>query len=92
MEVVPVKPRRGRFSGLAGFRDPAFFHFGGGMSVRNLCRQRLLAACGSFGADWDSCYIGVLVAIAAAPIRRSQAPVGSSQPRQLQFSFIEPEL
>ena len=76
--------------------DPAFFHFGGGMSVRNLCRQRLgdneLAACGGFGADWDSCYIGVLVAIAAAPIRRSQAPVGSWQPPQLQFSFIEPEL
>jgi hypothetical protein len=34
---------------------------------RNLCRQRLsdddLAACCLFG-DWDSCYIGVLAAIA----------------------------
>src|SRR4051812_28213586 len=43
--------------------DPAFFHFGGGMAVRNLCRERLndrdLAACCPFG-DWDRCYIGVL--------------------------------
>ena len=42
--------------------DPAFFHFGGGLVVRNLCRERLsddeLAACGGFGADWDNCYIG----------------------------------
>lgn len=49
--------------------DPAFFHFGGGMAVRNLCRERLsddeLVACGGFGADWDNCYIGVLAAIAA---------------------------
>jgi hypothetical protein len=70
--------------------DPAFFHFGGGMAVRNLCRERLndrdLAACCLFG-DWDSCYIGVLAGIAATPVR-TQAPV-SPQPRQLQFSFIE---
>jgi hypothetical protein len=49
--------------------DPAFFHFGGGMAVRNLCRERLsddeLAACCPFGGDWDNCYIGVLAAIAA---------------------------
>jgi hypothetical protein len=49
--------------------DPAFFHFGGGMAVRNLCRERLsddeLAACGPFGGDRDNCYIGVLAAIAA---------------------------
>jgi hypothetical protein len=49
--------------------DPAFFHFGGGMAVRNLCRERLsddeLAACGGLGADWDNCYIGVLAAIDA---------------------------
>src|SRR3954449_11703359 len=48
--------------------DDAFFHFGGGMAVRNLCRERLsddqLAAC-QFGGDWDNCYIGVLAAIAA---------------------------
>jgi hypothetical protein len=48
--------------------DPAFFHFGGGMAVRNLCRERLsdgeLAAHCLF-ADWDGCYIGVLAAIAA---------------------------
>jgi hypothetical protein len=73
--------------------DPAFSHFGGGMSVRNLCRQRLgdreLAAYWPFGGDWDSCYIGVLAAIAATPVR-TQAPV-SPQPRQLQFS-IEPSL
>jgi hypothetical protein len=81
--------------GLPISSDPAFFHFGGGMSVRNLCRQRLgdneLAACGGFGSDWDSCNIGVLVAIAAALISRSQAPVGSWQPRQLQFGFVGPE-
>jgi hypothetical protein len=75
--------------GLPISSDPALFHFGGGMSVRNLCRQRLsddeLAACCLFG-DWDSCYIGVLAAIAATPVR--QAPV-SPEPRQLHFSFIE---
>ena len=74
--------------------DGAFFHFGGGLAVRNLCRQRLgdreLAAYRPFGGDWDSCYIGVLAAIAATPVR-TQAPIGR-QPRQLQFSFIEPEL
>lgn len=82
--------------GLPISLDPALFHFGGGMGVRNLCRQRLsddeLAAYGGLGADWDDCYIGVLAAIAAAPIRRSQVPVRCWQPRQLQFSFIEPEL
>ena len=75
--------------------DPAFFHFGGGMAVRNLCRERLsddeLAACCGLGGDWDNCYIGVLAAIAATPVR-TQAPVNRPQPRQLQFSFIEPEL
>jgi hypothetical protein len=74
--------------------DPAFFHFGGGLAVRNLCRERLsdddLAACCGLGGDWDNCYIGVLAAIAATPVR-TQAPIGR-QPRQLQFSFIEPEL
>jgi len=58
--------------GLPINSDPAFFHFGGGMSVRNLCRQRLgdneLAACGGLGADRDSCYIGVLAGIAAVPM------------------------
>ncbi|ODM76115.1 hypothetical protein [Bradyrhizobium elkanii] len=48
--------------------DPAFFHFGGGMAVRNLCRERLndaeMASHCLFG-DWDNCYIGVLSAIAA---------------------------
>jgi hypothetical protein len=72
--------------------DPAFFHFGGGMAVRNLCRERLsdneLAACCGLGGDWDNCYIGVLAAIAATPVR-TQAPI-DPQPRQLQFSVIEP--
>ena len=72
--------------------DPAFFHFGGGMAIRNLCRERLsdddLAACCPFSGGWDNCYIGVLAAIAATPVR--QAPVSRPQPRQLQFSFIEP--
>ena len=72
--------------------DPAFFHFGGGLAVRNLCRERLsddeLAACCLFG-DWDMCYIRVLAGIAATPVRRSQASV-SPQPRQLRFSFIDP--
>jgi hypothetical protein len=48
--------------------DPAFFHFGGGLAVRNLCREQLtddeLGAYG-FGCNWDNCYIGVLAAIAA---------------------------
>jgi hypothetical protein len=54
--------------GLPISHDDAFFHFGGGMAVRNLCRERLsdkeLAACCLFG-NWDDCYIGVLAAIAA---------------------------
>ena len=48
--------------------DDAFFHFGGGMAVRNLCRERLTdkkLAAYCFVGDWDGCYIGVLVAIAA---------------------------
>ena len=80
--------------GLPISDDDAFFHFGGGLVVRNLCRERLsddeLAACCGLGGDWDNCYIGVLAAIAATPVR-TQAPIGR-QPRQLQFSFIEPEL
>ena len=75
--------------------DDAFFHFGGGMAVRNLCRERLsdndLAAFCFLGSDWDNCYVGVLAAIAATSVRRSQAPAGP-QPRQLQFSFIEPSV
>lgn len=55
--------------GMAISSDPSFFHFGGGLVVRNLCRERLtdtqLAAHGDFGVDWDNCYIGVLAAIAA---------------------------
>jgi hypothetical protein len=55
--------------GLPISDDDAFFHFGGGMAVRNLCRERLsddeLAACCGLGGDWDNCYIGVLAAIAA---------------------------
>ncbi|MFH0298066.1 hypothetical protein AAFX91_12650 [Bradyrhizobium sp. 31Argb] len=55
--------------GLPISGDPAFFHFGGGLTVRNLCRERLaedaLATYGGFGADWDSCYVGVLATIAA---------------------------
>jgi hypothetical protein len=53
--------------GIAISSDNAFFHFGGGMAVRNLCRERLsdheLAAFVPFGGDWDNCYIGVLAAI-----------------------------
>lgn len=52
-----------------GISDPAFFHFGGGMVARNLCRERLsddeLAACCGLGGNWDNCYIGVLAAIGA---------------------------
>jgi hypothetical protein len=72
--------------------DPAFFHFGGGLAVRNLCRERLSddeLAAGCLG-DWDMCYIGVLAAIAATPVK-ARAPV-SPQPRQLQFNFIEAAL
>ena len=54
--------------GLPISYDDAFFHFGGGMAVRNLCRERLsdddLAACCLFGG-WDECYIGGLAAIGA---------------------------
>jgi hypothetical protein len=70
------------------------FHFGGGMAVRNLCRERLndrdVAACRLFG-DWDRCYIGVLAGIAATPVR-TRAMVSTPQLRQLQFSFIMSEL
>jgi hypothetical protein len=48
--------------------DAAFFHFGGGLAVRNLCRERLsddelVTYC--FACNWDNCYIGVLAAIGA---------------------------
>jgi hypothetical protein len=70
--------------------DPAFFHFGGGMAIRNLCRQAVrdeeLAAHGVWG-EWDDYYVGVLAAIAASPVR--QTPI--STPQQLGFSFIEPK-
>ncbi|MET4221769.1 hypothetical protein ABIB00_007005 [Bradyrhizobium sp. LB14.3] len=55
-------------SGESAAFDPAFFHFGSGLVVRNLCRERLsdhaLAAHG-LGCNWDRCYVGVLDAIAA---------------------------
>ncbi|MET3333151.1 hypothetical protein ABIF61_001675 [Bradyrhizobium japonicum] len=42
--------------------DPEFFHFGAGMVVRNLCRERLsddeLVIYCPFGGDWDHCYLG----------------------------------
>ena len=50
--------------------DPAFFHFGAGLAVRNLCREQLtddeLEAYG-FLCNWDECYVGVLATIAALP-------------------------
>jgi hypothetical protein len=56
------------------------------------CQQRLgdreLAAYCPLGGDWDSCYIGVLAAIAAC--RSGRRGACRPQPRQLQFSFIEP--
>ncbi|MDO9562891.1 MAG: hypothetical protein Q7J60_14835 [Bradyrhizobium sp.] len=77
--------------GVSIASDDAFFHFGGGIAVRNLCRDRLgdrdLAAYAGLGGDWDNCYIGVLAAIAAAPVKVSQEPV-IPQSLQLQFSFI----
>jgi|SRR3982074_1764622 hypothetical protein len=86
-----AKLRELHAGGIPVGSDDAFFHFGGGMTVRNLCRERLgdrdLAAY-VFCGDWDGCYIGVLAAIAAAPVKISQAP-GIPRPRQLQFSFIE---
>ncbi len=66
---IPAKLRELHARGIPVKSDPAFFHFGGGMAVRNLCRERLsddeLAGCRGLGADWDNCYIGVLAAIAA---------------------------
>jgi hypothetical protein len=92
---ILAKLRDLRTRGIPISSDPAFFHFGGGLAVRNLCRERLsddeLAACCGLGGDWDNCYIGVLAGIAAAPVGRSPAPIGP-QPRQLQFSYIEPKL
>jgi hypothetical protein len=54
--------------GLPISHEDAFFHFGGGMAVRNLCRERLSddeLARHCFLGNWDDCYIGVLAAIAA---------------------------
>jgi hypothetical protein len=57
--------------------DDSFFHFGGGMAVRNLCREQLtddqLGAYG-IGCNWDACYVGVLAAIAASPPPSSGEP------------------
>ena len=75
-----VKLRDLHARGVPISSDNAFFHFGGGMAVRNLCRERLsddqLAAC-QFGGDWDNCYIGVLAAIGA--MRQYAAPGPSGQ-------------
>jgi hypothetical protein len=64
-----VKLRDLHARGIPIDSDPAFFYFGGGMAIRNLCRERLsddeLAACCPLGGDWDNCYIGVLAAIGA---------------------------
>jgi hypothetical protein len=49
--------------------DPAFFQFVGGR-----CREQLTdgeSEAYGFGCNWDNCYLGVLAAIAAAPVRRS---------------------
>jgi hypothetical protein len=50
--------------------DELSFHFGAGMAVRNLCRERLkdseLSAYGLWG-EWDDYYRAVLAAIAASP-------------------------
>lgn len=60
--------------GFSISEDDAFFHFGGGMAVRNLCREKLSddeLAKTAFACrmllphGWDALYIGVLVAIAA---------------------------
>jgi hypothetical protein len=54
--------------GAAISSDPAFFHFGGGMAVRNLCRQAVSddeMSANGLGGEWDDYYVGVLVAIAA---------------------------
>jgi len=63
--------------GISIESDSAFFHFGGGLAVRNLCREQLtddeLEAYG-FGCNWDECYIGVLAAIAALPPPSSGEP------------------
>ncbi len=65
-----AKLRQARTLGTAISADPAFFHFGGGMIVRNLCRERLgddkLAIYCGLGGNWDSCYVVVLAAIAAS--------------------------
>jgi hypothetical protein len=66
MRLILAPQKRER---LTLSHDDTFFHFGGGMAVRNLGRQRRpdreLSACGGFGAGWDNCYIRVLAAIAA---------------------------
>ena len=67
-----VKLRDLHARGIPISSDDAFFHFVGGMAVRNLCRERLsddeLAAYCQIGGDWDNCYIGVLAAIGATPV------------------------
>ena len=78
--------------GLPIGSDDAFHHFGGGIAVRNLCRERLgdrdLAAYAGLGGDWDNCYIVVLAAVAAAPARTARATVTASP--QIEFSFGDP--
>jgi hypothetical protein len=52
------------FSGDPICRDPMFWHFGGGMVVRNLCRDAVEANDLSPEIDWDNYYVDVLKAIA----------------------------
>jgi hypothetical protein len=47
----------------------AFFHFGGGMTVRNLCREPLSddeLSTYDLWVGWDDYYLGVIAAIAAS--------------------------
>jgi hypothetical protein len=68
--------------GLPISSDPAFFHFGGGMSVRNLCRQRLgdreLAAYCPFGGILT---VAISVSSPRSPRRRAGRRLSAGRSR-----------
>ena len=72
-----AKLRDLRARGIPIESDPAFFHFGGGLAVRNLCREQLTddeLGAYVFACNWDNCYVEVLAAIAALPPPPSGEP------------------
>jgi hypothetical protein len=77
--------------GISIGSDDAFYHFGGVLPSETFAEIGSMIGIwqpAGLGGDWDNCYIGVLAAVAAAPVRAAKATVTAF--RQTEFSFVEP--